>query len=81
MKLPRDLSGPEFAKLLRNLGYTITRQTGSHLRLTTEEQGEHHLTIPNHSPLKVGTLSGILTDVARHFGISREDLLRRLLPN
>ena len=81
MKLPRDLSGPELARLLRNLGYTITRQTGSQLRLTTQEQGEHHLTIPNHSPLRVGTLSGILTDVARHFGISREDLLRRLLPN
>lgn len=81
MRLPRDLSGPELAKLLRSLGYEITRQTGSHLRLTTQQHGEHHVTIPNHFPLKLGTLSGILTDVARHFTITREDLLKRLLPH
>jgi len=60
------------------LGYQITRQTGSHLRLTTNERGEHHITIPNHDPIKVGTLSGILGDVARHFEISRDELLQRL---
>jgi predicted RNA binding protein YcfA (HicA-like mRNA interferase family) len=49
MKLPRDLSGPELAKLLRKVGYELTRQTGSHLRLTTQQQGEHHVTVPNHS--------------------------------
>ena len=81
MRLPRDLSGPDLAKLLRTLGYHITRQTGSHLRLTTQQRGEHHVTVPNHSPLKIGTLSGILSDVAQHFGISRDDLLRRLLPS
>ena len=79
MKLPRHLSGPELVKLLRTLGYEVTRQTGSHLRLTTQRQGEHHVTVPNHSPLKVGTLSGIITDVAQPFGITREDLLKRLL--
>ena len=79
MKLPRDLSGPELAKLLRKAGYEVTRQTGSHLRLTTQQQGEHHVTVPNHSPLKIGTLAGILTDIAQHLGISREDLLVRLL--
>jgi predicted RNA binding protein YcfA (HicA-like mRNA interferase family) len=80
MKLPRDLSGPDLAKRLRRVGYELTRQTGSHLRLTTHQQGEHHVTVPNHSPVKMGTLSGILTDVARHLGITREDLLNRLLP-
>jgi len=79
MKLPRDLSGPELAKLLRTVGYEITRQTGSHLRLTTEQQGQHHLTIPNHFPLKVGTLSGILKDVSEHLGITKNELLGRLL--
>jgi predicted RNA binding protein YcfA (HicA-like mRNA interferase family) len=79
MKLPRDLSGPELARLLRPLGYEITRQTGSHLRVTTERHGEHHVTIPNHSPVKLGTLSGILADVAKHLGISRDELLKRLL--
>jgi len=78
MKVPRDLSGPELAKSLTTFGYVITRQTGSHLRVTTRQQGEHHVTIPNHSPLKVGTLSGILNDVSRHLGISRQELVKRL---
>jgi predicted RNA binding protein YcfA (HicA-like mRNA interferase family) len=78
MKLPRDISGPELARLLQKLGYQITRQTGSHLRLTTNEAGQHHITIPNHDPIKVGTLSGILGDVARHFEISRHELVQRL---
>jgi len=78
MKLPRDLSGPDLAKSLRAFGYEITRQTGSHLRVTTQQHGEHHVTIPNRSPVKVGTLSGILSDVSRHLGISREELLKRL---
>jgi len=79
MKLPRDLSGPELAKLLRVLGYEVSRQTGTHLRLTTQQRGEHHITIPNHSPLKLGTLAAILADVAGHFGLSREELLKQLL--
>jgi predicted RNA binding protein YcfA (HicA-like mRNA interferase family) len=78
MRLPRDLSGNDLAQVLRKLGYSITRQTGSHLRLTTFEQGEHHLTIPLHASLRVGTLSAILADVAAHFKVSREQLLDRL---
>ncbi len=60
------------------LGYRVTGLTGSHMRLTTLERGEHHLTVPAHSPLRVGTLGGILAEVADHFGLSREDLLERL---
>jgi len=78
MKLPRDLSGLDLAKALRRLGYDVTRQTGSHLRLTTAEHGQHHVTIPMHDPLKVGTLAALLGDVAAHFEISREDLQHRL---
>ena len=78
MKLPRDPSGPELAKLLRAVGYEITRQTGSHLRLSIQQQGEHHVTMPTHSPLKVGTLAGILNDVSQHLGITRNELLQRL---
>ena len=78
MRLPRDISGDELAKALRQLGYVATRQTGSHLRLTTSERGEHHVTIPRHDPIKIGTLAGILQDVAAHFDVSREQLLTRL---
>lgn len=78
MRLPRDLSGSDLAQVLRKLGYSINRQSGSHLRLTTTEHGEHHLTIPQHSPLRIGTLSAILADVAAHFELTREQLLQKL---
>jgi len=78
VKLPRDLSGADLAKALTRLGYRITRQTGSHVRLTTDLPAQHHVTIPAHDPLKVGTLSGILGDVAGHLKLDRDELLRRL---
>jgi len=76
MKIPRDLSGQELLKYLKPYGYEVTRQTGSHIRLTTNENGQHHITIPNHDPLKIGTLSAILTDVANHFNKTKEELLQ-----
>jgi predicted RNA binding protein YcfA (HicA-like mRNA interferase family) len=78
VKLPRDLSGEELTKALGKLGYVVDHQTGSHIRLTTQENGEHHITIPNHSPIKVGTLSAILRDVENHFNLTREECLTRL---
>ena len=78
MKLPRDLSGAELAKALQRLGYRVTRQTGSHMRLTASGDIEHHLTIPSHDPLKVGTLAAVLADVAAHLHLEREELLTRL---
>jgi predicted RNA binding protein YcfA (HicA-like mRNA interferase family) len=79
VKLPRDLSGRDLVRALARLGYEVTRQTGSHIRLTTLLEGEHHITIPNHSPLKTGTLSSILRDVAQHLRLTREELLGKLL--
>ncbi len=78
MRLPRDVSGSRLAAALAVLGYAVTRQTGSHIRLTTVQNGEHHATIPNHDALRVGTLSEILSDVAGHFGLTRDALLERL---
>jgi predicted RNA binding protein YcfA (HicA-like mRNA interferase family) len=78
MKLPRDVSGNELARRLALFGYRVTRQTGSHLRLTTYEHGEHHLTIPNHPSLRVGTLAAILADVAKHLEMSKDELTVRL---
>lgn len=79
MRLPRDLDGEQLARLLRRYGYAVTRQTGSHIRLTTAQEGEHHITIPRHSPLRVGTLNAILRDVAQHLGVERDALLVSLL--
>jgi predicted RNA binding protein YcfA (HicA-like mRNA interferase family) len=78
MKLPRDLTGHQLVKALEVLGYAVTRQTGSHIRTTTQENGEHHITVPNHNPIKPGTLNAILKDVANHFQIDRDELLKRL---
>lgn len=78
MKLPRDLSGDELAQALAKLGYEVTRQSGSHLRLSTKTRGEHHVTVPRHRALRVGTLSGILADVAEHHAIERTLLIERL---
>jgi predicted RNA binding protein YcfA (HicA-like mRNA interferase family) len=63
------------AKALRKLGYVVTRQSGSHLRVTTQESGEHHEVIPNHSPIKIGTLKSILRNVAAHHQMSVPEVL------
>ena len=79
MKLPRDIGGKEYATRLRHYGYQITRQTGSHLRLTSTAQGsKHHVTIPAHRKLKVSTLSDILTDVASYLKMDRAKLAQEL---
>ena len=74
MRLPRDISSTELIKLLQKLGYQVTRQKGSHIRFTTTKQGEHHITIPNHNPLRLGTLSSIISDVAIHFKKTKEEI-------
>ena len=78
MKLPRNCSGLELANKLAEFGYEVSRQTGSHIRLTTQQNGEHHITIPQHDPLKVGTFSAALNDIAKHFLISRDELIKQL---
>jgi predicted RNA binding protein YcfA (HicA-like mRNA interferase family) len=78
MRLPRDVGAQALVGYLACLGYLVTRQSGSHIRLTTTRGGEHHVTIPNHNPLRLGTLNGTLHDVADHAGLSREQLLHAL---
>ncbi len=78
MRIPRDLSGGDLVKALRQVGYATVRQTGSHIRMVTTERCQHHVTVPNHNPIKIGTLSGVLGDVAAHLEISRDELARRL---
>jgi predicted RNA binding protein YcfA (HicA-like mRNA interferase family) len=75
MKLPRDITGSDLAKALRKLGYQVTRQTGSHIRLSTSEYGGHQITVPAHNPLKIGTLAAILSDIESHHKLTRGQLL------
>ena len=78
MKVPRDLSGEQLIKKLERLGYRVTRQTGSHIRLTCDNPTQHHITIPNHDPLRLGTLNSILGDIAAQLKMTRDELLQRL---
>lgn len=48
MRIPRDLSGKDLIMALGKLGYEVTRQSGSHIRLSTGRNGTHHITIPDH---------------------------------
>ena len=79
MKLPRDLGGEELATRLGKYGYQVVRQTGSHIRLTsTYKDTEHHLTIPRHKPLRVGTLNGIINEVAAYLEMEKQNLIDNL---
>ena len=66
MKLPRNVSGARLQQALGRLGYVAVRRRGSHVRVTTQVNGEHHEVIPLHSEVRVKTLSSILKSVARH---------------
>lgn len=79
MRLPRDMDAPELIKALQRIGYRVVRQSGSHIRLQADQPKLHALTIPNHSPLKLGTLSAILSEVAQYRGTTKDELIETLL--
>ena len=79
MKLPRDLSGAELVKVLcRDFGYRKINQEGSHMILQTDTPRSHRLSVPDHSPLRTGTLNAILRSVATVKGVDKSELLERL---
>jgi predicted RNA binding protein YcfA (HicA-like mRNA interferase family) len=78
MKLPRSVSGDDLANALGRIGYHPTRQTGSHIRLTNLDPPEHHVTVPKHNPIRVGTLSAILSEIAEKRKISKDQLVTHL---
>jgi predicted RNA binding protein YcfA (HicA-like mRNA interferase family) len=79
MKVPRDLSGVQLIKVLcRDWDYRQVHQEGSHVILETETPTHQRLSLPNHNPLRVGTLNAILRMVATHKGVDRQALLNSL---
>lgn len=79
MKIPRDLYGCNLAAALcRRWGYQKVNQVGSHIILQTESPRHHRLSVPDHKPLRLGTLNGILRDVSAVKGVTREDILGSL---
>jgi predicted RNA binding protein YcfA (HicA-like mRNA interferase family) len=78
-KIPRYISGRELANLLNKYGYQIMRQTSSHIRLiSTFKETEHKITIPDHRPIRIGTLNNILSDIAEYLKISKQELVQNL---
>ena len=78
-KIPRDVSGRQLVQLLKRYGYTVTRQTASHVRLTSRSKGsEHHITIPDHQSIKIGTLNSVLNDLATYQGKSKAEIIKDL---
>lgn len=79
MKLPRNIGGEKLCHLLEPYGYALIRQTGSHIRMTsTARNEEHHITVPRHSPLKVGTLNQIISEIASYLGMDKKELIEKL---
>ena len=78
MKIPRNISGGQMAKLLEVYGYKVTRQIGSHIRLTTQKNGDHHITVPLHKAIHIGTLNNILKAISDHLEIDKETLVDEL---
>jgi predicted RNA binding protein YcfA (HicA-like mRNA interferase family) len=78
VRLPRDIDGPQLVKALGVLGYEPTRQKGSHIRVTTLQDGENHEVIPYHRPIKTGTLARILKRIAAHHRLTVDELLKTL---
>jgi predicted RNA binding protein YcfA (HicA-like mRNA interferase family) len=79
MKLPRDLAGRTLANALcKHWDYRIVHQVGSHIILQTESPGHQRIPVPDHTPLRIGTLNAILRLVADHKRVTRERILEAL---
>jgi hypothetical protein len=72
------LSGPDLIRALERSGYVVPEPWAA-IRLTHPGPPQHHLTIPLHDALKVGTLAAILDDLGRTWKVDRIQVLRRLL--
>jgi predicted RNA binding protein YcfA (HicA-like mRNA interferase family) len=79
VKVPRDISGAHLVKVLcRDWQYRQLHQEGSHVILQTDTPGHQRLSVPNHHPLRVGTLNAIVRAVAAHKGVDRQAVLDSL---
>jgi predicted RNA binding protein YcfA (HicA-like mRNA interferase family) len=78
-KTPRDVSSKKLIKVLSRYGYKVERQSGSHIRLTLNtSDGARSITVPNHHPIKLGTLMSIITDISLQLNIDRTDIIDQL---
>ena len=67
-KLP-VLSGRDLIDILKNLGFVVARQKGSHVSL---QKGQYKTVVPLYDDLAKGTILGIL----KQCGLSKDDIIR-----
>ncbi|XUX00462.1 MAG: hypothetical protein TUN42_00345 [Dehalogenimonas sp.] len=79
MRLPRDIGGQDLVRRLALYGYSITRQTGCHVKIMSAQAGrEHQITIATGRLLRMATLNNILTEIAGFFALEKEALITAL---
>jgi predicted RNA binding protein YcfA (HicA-like mRNA interferase family) len=71
VKIPRDVNGAEAVRALKRCGFVQLRQTGSHLIMRS---GSRTVVVPQHKPLKPGTLKGIIEQA----GLTLEEFVEHL---
>lgn len=71
-----QISGKEVIKALEKIGFVVSRQKGSHIRLVRMQlEMKQLVTVPNHKVIRKGTLSnGILKPI----NLSLEDFKKLL---
>ena len=72
-RLPRDCSGRQAVRAFQRAGWTVARQTASHIILV-KPGTRPTLSVPDHKVLDPGLLRSLL----RHAGLSVEVFLRLL---
>ena len=66
------ISGRELVRALRQAGFVVLRQKGSHVSLERRsELGYHRTVVPLHREIRPGTLSDILNQTA----LTKDDLM------
>jgi len=77
MKLPRDVNADVLIKVFSRYGYNVTRQVGSHVRLSNNSN-RHSITIPRHDPIKVGLLHNLIKEFCAVNDISMQEIIDKL---
>lgn len=66
-----QVNGKQVIKVLEKIGFTVSRQKGSHIRLVRIQNGIKQLiTVPNHKVIRKGTL---LNGILKPINLSLED--------
>ncbi|HEY4364127.1 MAG TPA: type II toxin-antitoxin system HicA family toxin [Bryobacteraceae bacterium] len=73
MKLPIDVSGQALVRALLRKGFIVTRQRGSHIVLRRDHP-HARVVVPNHNPIRPGTLRQILNEA----GLTVQELIELL---